>query len=44
MKKIIFIKIRKTNQKMLEANFWQDKANQKIIKEKKLFEDLDKFL
>ena len=26
---------------MLEANFWQDKLNsQKIIKEKKLFEDL----
>ena len=26
---------------MLDANFWQDKANsQKIIKEKKLFEDL----
>ena len=26
---------------MLEANFWQDKSNsQKIIKEKKLFEDL----
>ena len=26
---------------MLDANFWQDKSNsQKIIKEKKLFEDL----
>ena len=26
---------------MLEANFWQDKANsKKIIKEKKLYEDL----
>ena len=26
---------------MLEANFWQDKSNsQKIVKEKKLFEDL----
>ena len=26
---------------MLDANFWQDKASsQKIIKEKKLFEDL----
>ena len=26
---------------MLEANFWQDKLkSQKIIKEKKLFEDL----
>ena len=26
---------------MLEANFWQDKDNsKKIIKEKKLFEDL----
>jgi peptide chain release factor 2 len=26
---------------MLEANFWQDKVNsKKIIKEKKLFEDL----
>ena len=26
---------------MLEANFWQDKSNsQKVVKEKKLFEDL----
>ena len=26
---------------MLDANFWQDKANsQKIVKEKKLYEDL----
>ena len=26
---------------MLEANFWQDKENsKKVIKEKKLFEDL----
>ena len=26
---------------MLESNFWQDKSNsQKIIKEKKLYEDL----
>jgi peptide chain release factor 2 len=29
---------------MLDANFWQDKINsKKILKEKKLFEDLDKF-
>ena len=30
---------------MLEANFWQDKDNsKKVIKEKKLFEDLIKFI
>ena len=30
---------------MLEANFWQDKENsKKVIKEKKLFEDLLKHL
>ena len=42
MKKIIFIQNLKTlNTKMLEANFWQDKDNsKKVIKEKKLFEDL----
>ena len=34
-------KLKKNNQKMLESNFWQDKSNsQKIIKEKKLYEDL----
>ena len=34
-------KLKKNNQKMLENNFWQDKSNsQKIIKEKKLYEDL----
>jgi len=33
--------IEKNNQKMLDANFWQDKQkSQKIIKEKKLYEDL----
>ena len=25
---------------MLEADFWQDKFNSKVVKEKKLFEDL----
>ena len=30
---------------MLEANFWQDKNNsQKVVKEKKLYEDLIKSL
>ncbi|MBD1109149.1 peptide chain release factor 2 [Pelagibacterales bacterium SAG-MED50] len=34
-------KLEKLNTKMLEANFWQDKDNsKKVIKEKKLFEDL----
>ncbi|MDA9631368.1 peptide chain release factor 2 [Candidatus Pelagibacter sp.] len=34
-------KLKILNTKMLEANFWQDKNNsKKIIKEKKLFEDL----
>ena len=29
------------NEKMLEADFWQDKSkSKKILKEKKLFEDL----
>ena len=37
----IHSKLENHNHKMLEANFWQDKLNcQKIIKEKKLFEDL----
>ena len=34
-------KLKVLNDKMLEANFWQDKNNSKnVIKEKKLFEDL----
>ena len=34
-------KLEKLNKKILETNFWQDKNNsKKIIKEKKLFEDL----
>ncbi|MDC1125460.1 peptide chain release factor 2 [Candidatus Pelagibacter sp.] len=34
-------KLELLNDKMLEANFWQDKENsKKVIKEKKLFEDL----
>ena len=37
----IHSKLEKNNQKMLEANFWQDKSSsQKIIKEKKLYEEL----
>jgi peptide chain release factor 2 len=37
----IHSKLENHNKKMLDANFWQDKAkSQKIIKEKKLFEDL----
>ncbi|MDC0043383.1 peptide chain release factor 2 [Candidatus Pelagibacter sp.] len=33
--------LEKNNQKMLDANFWQDKLTaQKIVKEKKLYEDL----
>ena len=33
--------LEENNKKMLEANFWQNKINsQKIIKEKKLHEDL----
>ena len=37
----IHSKLENHNKKMLDADFWQDKANsQKIIKEKKLFEDL----
>ena len=39
---MIFVKnLEKNNAKMLESNFWQDKSiSQKIIKEKKLYEDL----
>ena len=34
-------KLKKNNAKMLESNFWQNKSiSQKIIKEKKLYEDL----
>ncbi|MDC1055526.1 peptide chain release factor 2 [Candidatus Pelagibacter ubique] len=34
-------KLEKNNQKILETNFWQDKAiSQKVIKEKKLYEEL----
>ena len=42
MKKIKLIQnLKLLNTKMLEANFWQDKENsKKVIKEKKLFEDL----
>ena len=37
----IHSKLEVLNTKMLEANFWQDKENsKKVIKEKKLFEDL----
>ncbi|MDA9604183.1 peptide chain release factor 2 [Candidatus Pelagibacter sp.] len=37
----IYVSLEKNNQKMLEKNFWQDKSlSQKIIKEKKLYEDL----
>ncbi|MDC0167653.1 peptide chain release factor 2 [Candidatus Pelagibacter sp.] len=37
----IYSKLQSLNTKMLEANFWQDKNNsQKVIKEKKFFEDL----
>ena len=37
----IYLKLENHNKKMLDANFWQDKSSsQKIIKEKKLFEDL----
>ena len=33
--------LKKNNKKMLDANFWQDKLTaQKIVKEKKLYEDL----
>ena len=36
-----YSKLEVLNTKMLEVNFWQDKENsQKVIKEKKLFEDL----
>ncbi|MDA7562185.1 peptide chain release factor 2 [Candidatus Pelagibacter sp.] len=37
----IYSKLEENNKKMLESNFWQDKSNsQKVIKEKKLYEDL----
>ncbi|MDC1224496.1 peptide chain release factor 2 [Pelagibacteraceae bacterium] len=37
----IYLKLKKNDQKMLKSNFWQDKLiSQKIIKEKKLYEDL----
>ena len=37
----IYSILKKNNQKILEKNFWQDKLNsQKVIKEKKLHEDL----
>ncbi|MDC3166853.1 peptide chain release factor 2 [Candidatus Pelagibacter sp.] len=37
----IYSKLQSLNTKMLEANFWQDKSNsQKVVKEKKFFEDL----
>ncbi|MDB9718590.1 peptide chain release factor 2 [Candidatus Pelagibacter sp.] len=37
----IHSKLKKNNKKMLEDNFWQDKLHsQKIIKEKKLYEEL----
>ena len=40
-KNSIYQKLEKHNKEMLNANFWQDKAkSQKIIKEKKLYENL----
>ena len=40
-RKNIFEQLKVLNEKMLEANFWQDKSrSKKILKEKKLFEDL----
>ena len=37
----IYSNLEKNNKKILEANFWQNKSNsKKIIKEKKLYEDL----
>ncbi len=37
----IYLKLKDHNKKMLNANFWQDKAfSKKIIKEKKLYEEL----
>ncbi|MDC3186407.1 peptide chain release factor 2 [Candidatus Pelagibacter sp.] len=37
----IYLKLQSLNSKMLEANFWQDKNNsQRVVKEKKFFEDL----
>ena len=37
----IYSKLEKNNQEMLENDFWQNKSNsQKVIKEKKLYEDL----
>ena len=43
MKKDIYSKLENHNKKKLEEDFWKDKLNsQKIIKEKKFFEDLIK--
>ena len=40
-KNYIYIKLENHNKKMLDANFWKDKPNsQKIVKEKKFYEDL----
>ena len=40
-KNSIYSKLQSLNSKMLEANFWQDKTNsQKVVKEKKFYEDL----
>ena len=37
----VYSKLKNHNSKILEPNFWQDKANsKKVIKEKKLYEDL----
>ena len=37
----IYSKLEKINKTILDKNFWQDKSNsKKIIKEKKLFEEL----
>ena len=37
----IYLKREKLNSQLLDANFWQDKDNsKKVIKEKKLYEDL----
>ena len=37
----IYLRLENYNKKMLDANFWQNKAeSKKIVKEKKLFEDL----
>ncbi|MDC1011043.1 peptide chain release factor 2 [Candidatus Pelagibacter sp.] len=40
-KNSIYIKLEKHNQQILNSDFWQNKSNsQKVIKEKKLYEDL----